>query len=84
MDLEAADARTGGAKARGRGESAAVGWGRAGETPACVVWGRGGFCAEGVGSGGAGGCGADGGGERACYAEPEAAAEVAPIEERDG
>lgn len=82
MDLEAANAWSG-AEASGRGESAAVGWGRAGETAACMVC-LGGFGAERVGGGGAGGCGADGGGERACYVKPEAAAEVAPVEERDG
>lgn len=85
VDLQAADPRPDGVEVGWWGETAAVGRRRAGEAAAArVLWG---FGAEGVGGGGAlwGGAGADdGGGESACDVEPEAAAEVAPVEERDG
>lgn len=62
-----------------------MGWGRAGEAAAGVVylWGS---RAEGVGGGcgGGGGSADDGGGECAGDCKPETAAEVASVEEGDG
>lgn len=85
MYLQSTDAWPGRAEAGWWCEPAAMGWGRAGEAAAGVVylWG---FRAEGVGGGcgGGGGSADDGGGECAGDCEPEAAAEVASVEEGDG